>query len=383
MVITRRIEVFICEDDKDLRKSYHEKLYDNNRAAVATANMAMSHLYMLDNTTPYLSEEDRERITYLGVKGDTATKNNVPYVKASEMFKGKADMGMLSCVCQEVRKVYQDDRKKGMWCRSLRSFKSNMPMPFKPERFCDLRFAEYQDSEGKVHSGCFFNLIGIPFQCKFGKDRSNNRVIIERIINGEYKMCTSSVQCDGKKLYLLLCVDIPVRQHKLIEGKQMCAFLGVMTSIRCTTDVNCNLYGESTSRSMVWEIGTKEEFNYRRRQIQEAVRRCQKENTYTTGGKGRKKKCQAIDRYHKKELNYVDTKLHTYSRRLVDLAIKHKCSEIVLMSQKKREELAKADNAKADKGNFEELVLRNWSYYGLKEKIAYKCKMAGIKLIEE
>lgn len=29
MIITRKIEVFICEDDKDLRKSYYEKLYRN------------------------------------------------------------------------------------------------------------------------------------------------------------------------------------------------------------------------------------------------------------------------------------------------------------------------------------------------------------------
>jgi len=383
MVITRRIEVFICEDDKDLRKSYYEKLYDNSKAAVATANMAISHLYMLDNTTPYLSEEDREKIVYLGAKGSAATRNNAPYVKASEMFKGKADMGMLSCVCQEVRKVYQDDRKKGMWNRSLRSYKANMPMPFKAERFCDLRISEYHDKEDTVRKGCLFTLMGIPFQCRFGRDRSNNRVIVERVIEGDYKMCTSSIQIDGKKIYLLLRVDIPVQEHKLTEGKQIFAFLGVMNPIVCTTDINYNLCGESKTKSVVWEIGTKEEFNYRRRQIQEAVWRCQKQNKYSTGGKGRKRKCQAIERYHEKEMNYVDTKLHTYSRELVDLAIKHKCSEIVLMSQKKREEKAKKDNAVEEKNNHEEFVLRNWSYYGLKEKISYKCKMAGIKLIEE
>lgn len=383
MVITRRIEVFICENDKELRKSYYEKLYDNSKAAVATANMTISHLYMLDNTTPYLSDEDREKIIYLGAKGNAATKGNAPYVKASEMFKGKADMGMLSCVCQEVRKAYQDDRKKGMWNRSLRSYKANMPMPFKADRFCDFRFAEYHNNEDVVRKGCFFTLMGIPFQCRFGRDRSNNRVIVERIIDGDYEMCTSSIQIDGMKIYLLLCVDIPVQGHKLIDGKRMFAFLGVMNPIVCTTNVNYNLCGESKTKSVVWEIGTKEEFNYRRRQIQEAVQRCQKHNKYSNGGKGRKKKCQAIEKYHEKEMNYVGTKLHTYSRELVDLAIKHKCSEIVLMSQKKREEIAKNDNAVEEKNNHEEFVLRNWSYYGLKEKISYKCKMVGIKLVEE
>lgn len=93
------------------------------------------------------------------------------------------------------------------------------------------------------------------------------------------------------------------------------------------------------------------------------------------GGKGRKKKCQAIDRWHEKEKNYVTTKLHTYSRMLVDMAVKHRRGKIVLVDQKRREDEAKEQNK-----NGEPFVLRNWSYYGLKDKIAYKCKMVGIKL---
>jgi transposase len=61
---------------------------------------------------------------------------------------------------------------------------------------------------------------------------------------------------------------------------------------------------------------------------------------------------------------------------LVDIAIKHKCSELVLMRQTEREEIAKEENQKG-----EPLVLRNWSYYGLKDKIKYKADRVGIKLI--
>ena len=63
---------------------------------------------------------------------------------------------------------------------------------------------------------------------------------------------------------------------------------------------------------------------------------------------------------------------------LVDLAIKHRCGKIVLMRETHREEDAKQQNQEGDA-----LVLRNWSYYGLKEKIEYKCKMHGIKIKEE
>ena len=372
MIITRKIEVFVCEDDKDLRRSYYEKLYDNRNNAVAIANMGIAHLFMHDNTT-YLSEENRETLEYLGCKGQKATKQNAPYVAVSEKFKGKVDMNMVTCILQNASKMYQDDRKQGMWNRSLRSYKANMPIPFKSCQYKNIRFADYQDKDGKTHNGCFFTLIGVPFQCKFGRDRSGNRLIVERVVKGEYKMCTSSLKFEKNKIFLLLCVDIPKQDVKVDEKKQLFAFLGVLNPIVCTTDVKA--YKEYDSGFKVFEIGTKEEFNYRRRQIQEAVKRCQINNKYSAGGKGRKKKCQAIERWHEKENNYVDTKLHTYSRMLVDMAIKHGCGTIVLMNQAHREEKAKEDNQKGDS-----FVLRNWSYYGLKEKISYKCKMTGIKL---
>lgn len=376
MIITRKIELFICEDDKDLRKSYYEKVYDNRNVAVKVANMAVSHLFALDNTMPYLSAEDKETITFLGVKGNKASRQNAPYVAASEAFKGKADMGMVSSVLQNVQKMYQDDRKKGNWNKSLRSYKSDMPVPFKADRFLNLRFAEYEDKEGHLKSGCFFTLMGIPFQMKFGRDRSNNRSVVENVINGSYKMSTSAIQCDRNKLFLLLCVDIPKKEVELKEGKKLFAYLDVEVPIRCTVEVNARRAFDGGEK--VFDIGTKEEFLYRRIQIQEAVKRCQVNNRYSVGGKGRKRKCQAIERFHEKEKNYVDTKLHTYSRMLIDLAVKHKCSSVILMNQTGREEKAKEDNRSRNP-----FVLRNWSYHGLKEKIEYKAKRYGIKLIIE
>lgn len=374
MIITRKIQIFIPESDKDLRKAYYDKLYATRNIAVKVANMAVSHLFALDNSTPYLSEEDREKIVYLGTKGQKATKQNAPYVVASNLYKGEVSMDMICSLLQEVQKMYQEDRKKGMWNKSLRSYKNNIPIPNKVREYRNLRFADYTGEDGETRQGCFFTCMNIPFQIKFGRDRSGNRLIVERVISGEYKMCTSSIQIDGKKCFLLLCVDIPQKEIKLDENKTMYAYLGWFNPVVCTCDVKAAK--EYDSGYKWFEIGTKEEFNYRRRQIQEAVRRCQINNKYSIGGKGRKKKCQALDRWHKKELNYVSTKLHTYSRLLVDLAVKHKCGKIVLMHQTPREEEAKEANQ-----NGEPLVLRNWSYYGFKDKIAYKCKMAGIKLI--
>lgn len=376
MVITRKVEVFVCESDKDLRKSYYDKIYDIRNAAVKIANMTVSNRFIQDNSIPYLSEEDREKLIFLGVKGEPATKRNATYVAASKMYKGKINLSWVPSLIQIVEKAYQDDRKRGMWERSLRSYKSDIPIPFKACQYNKLRFAEYTDGEGKTREGCFFELMTIPFQMRFGRDRSGNQLIVRRIVEGEYKMCTSSIQIIKNKMFLLLCVDIPQKENKLDEKKTLYAFLGQLNPILCTCDVRAAK--EYDSGYKWFEIGTKEEFNYRRRQIQEACRRCQVNNRYSVGGKGRQKKTQAIERFHEKEDNYVDTKLHTYSKMLVDLAVKHGCGCIVLMKQTHREDEAKKENAEGDA-----LVLRNWTYFGLKEKISYKAKMNGIKLIEE
>lgn len=378
MIVTRKIEIFICESDKELRKHYYERLYLLRDTARDAANAAIAHLFMLDNQIPYLDEQSKDSIKYLGTKGTESSKQNVAYCLMSKLFKDKLDgaADMLANLAQIVRKNYQEDRKQGMWKRSLRSYKSNLPIPFQRKSFYDFGFREYENGEGKQCTGCFFTLSKIPFQIKFGRDRSGNRLIVERVLSGEYKMATSSIVCDGNKIFLLLCVDVPKKEIKLDEKKVLYAYLGVYNPIVCTTEVTA--YREQDSGYKVFEIGTEEEFNYRRKQIQEAVKRCQINNRYSLGGKGRKRKCQAIDRFHEKENNYVDTKLHTYSKMLVDYAVKYKCSTIVLMNQTHREEKAKIENAEGNN-----LMLRNWSYYGLKQKIEYKAKMVGIIIKEE
>ena len=373
MIITRKIEVFICEDNKELRDEYYKKLYDTINVAVKIANLTVSHLFMLDTRTPYLSPEDREKLTFLGCRKEVKM-DSAPYVVASDLYKGKVDMYMASCLIQNVRKNYKEDFKKGMWNRSLRSYKSNLPVPFKSKQFKNLRFEDYLNGDSETRNGCFFTLIGIPFQMRFGRDRSSNKVVVQRVIDGEYDMRTSCIKAEKNKLFLLLCVDIPKQAYKPTVGKKMYASLGVMNPIICTCVSKCELiYGGKN----IFEIGTKEEFNYRRRQIQEAVRRCQINNSYTDG-KGRKRKTQALERFHDKEKNYIGTKLHTYSRMLVNLAKKHKCSEIVLVNQIEKEN--KAKQAHEDGDGF---VLRNWTYYGLKEMIMYKSKMVGIDVTIE
>lgn len=399
MIITRKIKIIVCEDDAALRRQYYQKLYANRNAAVKVANMAVSHLFALDNTLPYLSEECRDTVKFIGVKGNAATRQNAPYVVASKAFKGQVDMGMVSCVLQNVQKMYQDDRKRGMWERSLRSYKSNMPIPYKPDRFLNFRSQKYVNNEGKEVSGVFFTLTGVPFQMAFGRDKSGNRLIVRRLLSqalfdstggreGEatgYRFCTSSIAFEKKfdpktekqqsVIYLYLCVDIPQQKNPLDPNKTVYSYLGFHHPIMCLLDDIP--YPDSEDDRRWFHIGDSHDFLHRRVQIQEALRRLQKGCKYNRGGRGRKHKMQAIETFKKKEKNYITEMLHNYTRELVNLAVSHGCGTICLVNQKAREVAAKLDDQ-----NDKHFMLRNWSYYSLKNLLSYKCKLAGIKVKE-
>lgn len=373
MIITRKIEVFVNEDDKDLRRSYYEKLYDMRNAARHAANLTSSHSFILDNAIPYLSEEDKEKLTFLGATGEQASKANAAYTAVSKKYKGEISMGMLSNVVQNARKCYQADFVDVMTGkRSIRSYRSNLPIPFQKKAF------SFRADDRDI----YFTLEKIPFQMKFGKDRSGNRVIVNRVISGEYKMATSSIVLDDKrkKTYLYLCVDIPQKENKLKKDKVLYAYLGIHNPIVCSTEV-CTPYERNQTK--VWEISTSEEFFHKRRQIQESLRRAQITAKWNKGGKSRYYKTKNIEHFKKKELNYVTTKIHQYTKELVRIAIDHECDTIVLANQKGREEALKEaaekkDNECTERDLKRKIVFRNWSYSGLKDKIKYKAKMNGI-----
>lgn len=376
IIITRKIQVYVSEADEAQKKDYIHTIYGWRDLVRRTANMIVAHKFVQQQVRDfvYIKDEIKEKFHVKDIlkEGRGMSEQNTTYRVASDMLKGKVPADIYSCLNQAVANTFKEtvaDINTGK--ASVRSYKNNIPMPFSAKALSNIHWS----AEDKRF---YFTLFGIPFACALGRDRSNNQAIIERCISGEYKLCSSSLQIDDtkKKMFLLLCVDIPKKETNLIDGKKMYAFLGVFNPIVCTTEINAK--NDYDSGMKVYEIGTEAEFNHRRRQIQEAVKRCQIENRYAKGGKGRKRKCQAIERFHEKENNYVDTKLHTYSRMLIDLAVKYKCSEIVLMKQKHRE-----DNAKDDNLNGDNFVLRNWSYFGLKTKIEYKAKMVGIKVITE
>ncbi len=276
------------------------------------------------------------------------------YKLLSKLFLKKVPMTIMACVNQMAYKQFM--REKGEYWfgkRSIGNYKRTMPMPFSGSVLkigIDESNYEYR-----------FKLFKIPFRTYLGSDTSDKRVLLKKVALGNLKVCESAIQIVKGKIFLHLALELPVKSTGLDKYKIVEASLGIEHPVTATVGKNS------------YQIGSKEEFMYRRLAIQAARLRLQRSLRYAKGGKGRAKKLKALQQFQKKELSYIDNKLHLYSRRLIDICLKTQSGNLLLVNQTAKEESAKED----------ELMLRNWSYCGLIEKIKYKAKAVGINLIIE
>ncbi len=354
MIITRKIEVFINEPDLELRGGYYKKIQNWRYLVRNGANELMSYLYSIDKLKYYkfITEETKVELGIIGAKGEVVKESSAGYVLLSEKMKGQIPMNISTCLQQAVIKKYKDTRNEILRGNvSLCTYKNNIPIPFSSSSIRQLRW--------DVEKKCFlFNLFGIPFGFVIGRDRSNNKGFLENCINGDVKLCGSTLTVDDKrrKLFMSIAVDVSKKEVVLDDDK----FINATLSIDIPIVATC---GES-----VKHIGNKEEYLHRRLQIQAAIKRAQQNSRYAAGGKGRKRKLQSLERFHDKEKDYIKTKIHTYSKILVDYALENRCKTINLINQTSKENEARK----------KPFLLRNWGYYSIKQKIEYKARLYGI-----
>lgn len=359
MVLTKKIEIVVEEQDQDLKKEYFKNIVAWKFMVRNCANELISYLYSVDKLKYYkfITHEAKVELGIIGAKGKSVKEGSAPYVLLSERLKGLIPMDIANALQQNVTKSYNESRSlvlKGLI--SLKSYNS-LPIPFSGSSIRNLQYLEDRDK-------FVFDLFGIKFSTKLGRDRSNNKDLIKRCIAKEVSIRGSSLDIDEKrnKIFLLLGIEVPKKNIILEENNFIDARLSPEIPIIATFGTNKRI------------IGNKEEYLHRRIQIQNALRRAQVNALYSNGGRGRKRKIQALDRFKDKEKEYINTKLHTYSKLLIDFALKNKCKTIYLINQNFKKE----GNIKQDA-----FLLRNWGYYGLKQKLVYKAKLFGINIIEK
>lgn len=358
-ILTRRIQLLINCRDKEELKAYYDRLYEYQRMACKAANMIYTHLFLQDRIKDlvYLTTDTKVRLSDASKDEDgilTTSHMNSVYRTLSAHFLKILPSSTLTNLNQAVYRTYQSNREmywKGE--KSIPNFSKNIPVPFSGR---DMTLREEENGKNFI-----FSLFKIPFKTYLGRDRSGTHHLIRKIISGELLLRQSAIQIKNNKIYLLASVEAekPVYQPD--------ASLIAEVSLSMEYPLVVKIAREE------FRIGNKEEFLYRRLAIQAARRRLQIAATWNKGGRGRKKKLKPLENYNEKEKNYIESRLHLYSRKLIDHCIKAGAGTILLVNQSYKEEVAKGNP----------LLLRNWSYYGLKAKIAYKAKLANILLLEE
>ncbi len=202
--------------------------------------------------------------------------------------------------------------------------------------------------------------INVTLNLFFGKDRSNNRVIVDRIISGEYTLCDSSIQVKDNDFYMLLTYKQPDKISEVINDKVMGIDIGINRPVTYYID------GEKYQPQQI-NIGLKIQhdrmkFYKHRKSLQETIK-------YSKGGHGRNRKTQSLNDLRDKEKNWSQTINHTITREVIKVAQQYNVGTI------KMEDLTGITT------NTKDYFLKSWAYYQLQTFIEYKAKEVGIEIL--
>lgn len=359
VILTLKVQIVLDESNPEKRRVYLERLQQWQTLVHKASNIAISHQFMQEHIKDmlYLKEETKVKLLDFNNNKDgilTTSRQNTTYQLLSHQLKGKVHSNIITNLNTSIFQAYRTDRQaywKGE--QSLRTYRKNMPIPFSG------RLLRWRDNTSERDFK--FTLFKIPFRTFLGGDRGHKRKVIQQIKDGQIGITRSALRREKSGLFLLLGFEKPVDDVVLKQSVVAEASLSLEHPV--VLQIGNELY----------RIGNKEEFLYRRLAIQAARHRIASACNYSRGGHGKKKKLQRLETFRQKEKNYVQSKLHLYSRQLIDICIRHQAGTLILVNQTPKNAVAQEDS----------FLLRNWGYYGLIEKIRYKAEMAGIHLIVE
>lgn len=396
-VITRKIEILLDRTglSEEQCKEQYRYLYQINDNLYKVANRLINQLFLADEIDEILRLSNQNYIDLRKKLNSKKIDEREKEMLQEQMEEVLADInehrrqilqrpqqsyaysvvssdnsnhfhtGILNELKQDVFSHYKASKQEvNNGEKTLSNYKKGMPIPFAFNKSIRLY------KQDKFFYLKWYN--GINFLLNFGRDASNNQLIVERCLgiadDGiQYKLCSSSIQFrknGGSKSYLLLCVDVPIEQHKQNPDMVVGIDLGLNVPIYAAT----NLTLERKA------IGSRDSFLNQRGAFQKRFRALQRLQT-TKGGRGRLHKLEPLERLREAERNWVHTQNHLFSREVINFAVSVGASVIQM---EKLKDFGK--NRQGEVFEDKKFVLRNWSYFELQNMIEYKAKMANIKV---
>ena len=359
-ILTKRIQLLVNTTDPALKKDVWDTLFRWQRLCFRSANYIMTHHFVQDHIAElfYLNEGLKLKLSDIHKDPDgvlTTSRINTTYQLLSRYFKGYLPSDIYTNLNTSLVQLYNQERtdyRKGE--KMLPNFKKDQPIPIKGRSIKELK----PMGNGRDYS---FTLFKLPFRTYLGNQYHDRAFIMNAIATGQLNLCNSRIELKKGKIYLLAA--LPFDKKEPVKDSRLIAEVSLSVEQPLTVTIGNRSY----------PIGNKEEFLYRRLAIQAAIHRRQQGATANRGGHGYQRKLKSVIQLKGKEQNYVEQKLHEYSRRLVDLCVQHGAGAILLMEQTDKEAIATGD----------QFLLRNWSYGNLRQKIAYKAEREGIAFVVE
>lgn len=184
--------------------------------------------------------------------------------------------------------------------------------------------------------------------------------ILDRIIDGTYKLCDSNISKRKTKYYLNLVYQFEAdKLPHLSKDNVMGVDLGVVKAATMA-------FNHTKQRYYI----DGDEVRAFRSRIEARRIALQRQGKYCGNGRkghGRKTRLKPIEKLRGKVENFKNTTNHRYAKYIVDIAIKNDCGVIQM------EDLT---GITKDAGKF----LKSWTYDDLQRKIEYKAKVVGIEV---
>lgn len=273
-----------------------------------------------------------------------------------------------------VSKKWKQDLKEVLsGSKSIANFKRSLPIELHNKQFMDSKKNVRLFNNDGVYStiiSLFSKEAAIERGLKDGnielelivKD-NYLKAIVNRVISGEYKLSMSKMQYDQrkKKWFLLLVYSFEVSKTTLDPNKILGVDLGINIPAMCAV----------SNSFETLSVGNRSEIERFEREVRAKRRELQKSCVWASDGArghGTKRRTKRLEQIGSRIANFKNTKNHCYSRAIVDFALKNQCGTIQL------EDLSGiASN---------EVLLKQWTYFDLQQKITNKAAEHGIKVIQ-
>ena len=293
------------------------------------------------------------------------------FLYASLKEENSGNTSNYSALLQDVAKHFSKDVAEYLkGTKSIISYKENQPIVLH-NKTIRVAFDE-KSNEYHIQLSLFSKdgarAYDMPTRLNFKgivKDKST-REILNRCMDGTYKVCGSQLLYDKKKrmFCLNLSYGFEAEAVKTLDSEKI---LGVDLGI-CKPFM-ASVFGDK--HRIFAEGGRNSEIEVFRRKIEARRISMLKQGKYCGDGRighGRKTRIKPVEVLATKIQDFRNTINHKYSRYIVDYAVKCGCG-IVQM-----EDLTGISQGELPK------FLKNWSYYDLQSKIESKAAEKGIKV---